>query len=524
MVSSLLEKNAIYIILVFAFILRFTGLNFGLPDLYGADENFIMDPVKQMLTTGDMNPHWFVFPGSFLMYLLAVLFSVLSGICFVYYFLTGKVHNLSEFNHLVESHVALNTVLPYYSGRLMMALFAVISVFLVYLIGRKIFNHTVGILAAFCLSIAPLYVNASRLIRPDITESMLILFSFYFLLLFFEENKKIKYLIASSLSAGFAIATKYPAGVIVFPILFYCFMKDFSASRPSTFFKALLCIAAGFLVFAPFFLLDYRAAVKDILWEATRNDRNWPERFPGILNDIWYFKASLINGIGTRFFTIFAALGLLILLIKRTFQGTYFLFFPLVYYIVMVDLGRLRFDRWLIPVLPFEAILFGLGFFTFYKYFWQKGFILKNVVRLLLILFVCASVLVLKKDINEGIKLSRPDSRTIAKDWVEQNIPSGSKIAFELKTPPLRQDHKNNFVLMDLGWGWIVDKPLSYYESQGVRYIIINGDIKYMIYNNPHGNNLKINRYKELKKKAQLMKTFKYEANPGPVIEVYRLK
>ena len=530
-----LDRKSIYVILFVAFFLRFNGINFGFPYVYNSDEFSFVDPAKHILVTGDMNPHWFGHPGSFIIYLLVPLFAVLFSVCFFYYFSAGIIHHFSEFKQMVYSHPALNTVLPHYSGRVLMVVFATITVYLVYLVSKRFFNNSVGLLAALSLSISPLHVEHSRFIRSDITATMLMMSSVYFLFLFFDENKKIRYLIASSLSAGFAISTKYPSGLIVFPILIYCLMRDFSGSKLSTmqylfdclkiktfFSKALLCIAIGFFIFAPFVMLDYRHAIKDMLYEA-RGMQLGAERLPGIQNHIWYFKKVLINGIGGVFFTIFAGLGLLIFSFKKISQGIYFLVFPLLYYIVIVGFARLRWERWLIPILPFEAIFFGVGFYAFYKYFEQRKSFLRNTAWLSVILFGLFSALVLARDVKEGVKLNRLDKRTIAKDWVERNLPRGSKIAYEAASCQLEANTKNNFDLVDMGWIRIVALPLSYYQGESVNYIIINNSFKDSFYNEPNKYAVQISRYKELKEKAQLIKVFNDQENPGPVIEIYKI-
>ena len=71
-------------LLFFAGALRALGLHFGLPYLYNPDEPYAFDAALRMALTGDLNPHWFGHPGSFNMYILAALFSILCPLIYAY--------------------------------------------------------------------------------------------------------------------------------------------------------------------------------------------------------------------------------------------------------------------------------------------------------------------------------------------------------------------------------------------------------------------------------------------------------
>ena len=54
------------------FVLRLRGITWGLPYLYDPDEHFFVDPAVRIVTTGDLNPHWFGHPGSTVIDLLGL--------------------------------------------------------------------------------------------------------------------------------------------------------------------------------------------------------------------------------------------------------------------------------------------------------------------------------------------------------------------------------------------------------------------------------------------------------------------
>lgn len=532
------EKYSIYLILILALILRYRGINYGLPYIY-RDEGSFVNPSIKMLVTGDLNPHWFGHPGSFVMYLLLLLFSIY----FIFYFIFGYVHNLSDFQQLFSNDPSLF----YLGGRLLMILFALLTIYLVYLITNNLFNRAVSILASFLLAISPLHTEYSRFIRTDIAATVLVMFSIYFLLRFVDsQNKNTKLLILSSLFAGFSIATKYTAGIIIFPILIHCLIVDSKQKRSLKYEKkiinlfnlknifniAAIFIFTGFLIFAPFVLLDPFQAIKDIIVE-NRGAHMGQEKLPGIQNYLWYLTFSLRGGIGGLFFEMFAGLGLLLIIYKKSYEKYLFLIFSILYFLIVGSMN-LRWEHWFIPILPFEAIFFGLGYYYSYKYIIQRKIFQNTRLKIFLpktriicsvfvVIIILGSLPPIINDINEGTKLSRLDTRTAAKIWIENNLPDGSIIEYDVAGPQLKKWPRNNFTTTDWGWYRGGLKPLSYYKNQSVDYIIITNAYIYkdMYYKEPGKYAKEISNYNELLNGAELIKVFDNKDNPGPIIEIY---
>src|SRR3989338_379142 len=68
------EHLPIWGILILGFLVRVVGINFGLPDLYHADEPIIVNHAAAY-GTGDLNPHFFKIP-PLVSYLVAVAYGV----------------------------------------------------------------------------------------------------------------------------------------------------------------------------------------------------------------------------------------------------------------------------------------------------------------------------------------------------------------------------------------------------------------------------------------------------------------
>ncbi len=533
----------ILFIVVMAFAIRATGTWFGLPYIYSADAHLFVNPALNMIRTGDLNPHWYG-AGTFVIYCLAVLWLFVMGGYMLWGALTGNAHPISEIREMIDTIPQSDPTLFYLSGRLLMVVFAAITVYIVYLLGKRLFNQWIGLLAAFCMALSPLHILHSRYIRPDIPTTMLVVLSIYFLFRFYDQNNKVRWLILSSLFAGFSIAAKYTSGIVIVPILLYVCINDFfriygkNIQRPlkkyildfiklrSGLSLALICIFLGYFIFAPFTIIYIHKLFEALAHEA-RSTHLGAERLPGIQNHLWYFKTTFLTGVGNVIFEILAGAGFLIVLAKRPLdkRKLLFLLFPVLLFVIL-GFAKLRWERWLMPIVPFEAILFAVGVHGLYvrliriKLFGSHRRIIQAVI---IVAILWLSYPALSKNIHEAVKMARPDKRTVAKQWVEENLPDGAAIIYEEYTPQLHIRPEKNFKLQFLGWRRAATIPLRALQAN-FDYLIITHSFKDRYYNEPQKYPAEIAWYEALKRTGRLIKTFDDDKLPGPTIEIYRLR
>ena len=133
-IPIILKENLILmLIILLGLLVRFWGINFGLPlELHSDEHIFIMHALK--FGTGDFNPHDFLYP-SLTYYLLFILF----GFYFVFGYIVGLFHSPSDFATLYFTDPSSFYII----GRSLMALFGGATVFIVYLMGKKLFESKV---------------------------------------------------------------------------------------------------------------------------------------------------------------------------------------------------------------------------------------------------------------------------------------------------------------------------------------------------------------------------------------------
>ncbi|MFQ6044397.1 MAG: ArnT family glycosyltransferase, partial [Candidatus Poribacteria bacterium] len=160
----------LYLVLVVAFCVRFYGIWANLPYVVHPDEPQIVNRALS-LNPSDMNPHFFDWPGSLLIYVLFVCYRMLSlfGNLFRGIFGTppGFIEDISTY---------------YFIGRFVVVLFGVATIYLVYQIGLKIYDARVGLVAALFLTFSFLHVEASHHALPDIPLTFFMMLSFLALL------------------------------------------------------------------------------------------------------------------------------------------------------------------------------------------------------------------------------------------------------------------------------------------------------------------------------------------------------
>jgi uncharacterized membrane protein YhaH (DUF805 family) len=102
----------------------------------------------------------------------------------------------------------------YHVGRLVSALSGILSLLIIFLVGKRLRDAETGVLACAFLAVTPLHVLNSHYLTSDITMVVLSLTAFYFFLVSLDRND-FKAHLFSSLFLGLAIAAKYNAAYLL---------------------------------------------------------------------------------------------------------------------------------------------------------------------------------------------------------------------------------------------------------------------------------------------------------------------
>jgi len=440
-------KNApfglyIAIIITIALLLRLFGIWHDYPYSFYPDEAHF---VKRSLAfgSGDLNPHWFHKP-AFFMYVLFIEYGV--------FFIIGKVIALwSSVEDFAVSFIA-NPGPFYIVGRVTVTLFSLGSILVSYVLCKRHFNRRTGLFAALLLALCYGDIAASQYVKADIPASFFTILSVYFLLNYLETHS-LKQLAYSVIAAGAGTATKFYPYAMLMPIfLSVLYIHGYPLDHIKNNWQKMIAIGCGvivlfyatFFVCSPYNFLDpigFKSTFGKIIALLNTATDLFTETSNKAEHDfinapltrgaafLAYFQTLLrIEGMGPLI-GIISVSGFIYLLFARSFKVYILLLFPSLFIFIstFVFPGYAE-PRHQLPVYAFFAIAGAVLIDYLCTRFGQQ-----RVTYILLALLIYPLALVVER----GLYVSKTDTRNIAKHWIEQNIPAGSKIVLDEYGPIL---------------------------------------------------------------------------------------
>ncbi|MFQ6059448.1 MAG: ArnT family glycosyltransferase, partial [Anaerolineae bacterium] len=411
-----------------ALLLRIWGIGFGLPFTYHPDEHQYVDTALGFLG-GDLNPHRFNNPALF-KYLLAALYAL--------WYLIGRGLGAFESVAAFQSWATADPTPVYLLARLTSALLGTATVAITYGLGRLAYDGRTGLLAATLLAGTFLHARDSHYAVNDVPATFFVTMALFFSLRVLQRGRLQDYGLAG-LCAGLATATKYTGLLLLVPLLLAHLLaggarpRDRAARLASRWLLAGLGAFVGaYLLGAPYSVLDWPAFLADLKTLMIRGSTG----FKGLQLDpasgwLFYLK-TLLWGMGLPL-ALASILGVLVALIRHRRQDLVLVAFPLILYLYM---GRqlLIFARFLIPALPVLTLLAA-------RTVWLAVERLPGGEGGQAVAVGVVAVVLLFQPVLDTVRhdylLTRTDTRTLAKAWIEANIPNGAKIITQPNGPEL---------------------------------------------------------------------------------------
>jgi 4-amino-4-deoxy-L-arabinose transferase and related glycosyltransferases of PMT family len=449
-------------VVLVALALRFAGLSWGRPFDYHPDEWAVANPAIDMVRTGSWDPKLYAYP-SFLIYIERIIVAILHQ--------ADPAVSLAT----APSGVVLPEQFPYiYAGRAFVALTGALVALPTYLAARAISNAAGGIAAAVAIAVAPIAVVNAHFLTTDVPTAALTALTLWLSLRGIVGGRR--WLVAAAFAAGLAASTKYNGGlVVIVPLVVWltsCPPRQLLRRRSVT-TASLIVLAsmAGFALLTPSILFaTSQVWARGILFTY----QTYSGAFPGASgSDGWvYFLQVLWGGAGFGpGLSILAGVGLLIAIAQHRRGDLAVLSFVFAYYLLL-SLPPVRFDRNLLPMMPFLAVLAGRTVGLLVDALAAVPPRLTHLRRIpafavgLAVVAVAATPSVSSAIAYDQL-LRTPDTRTIALDWIERNIPRGAAVAREWSTPQVPDSaYKVTFVFT------LAIKPLESYRSAGIDYVV----------------------------------------------------
>lgn len=499
-IKAKVSGGFLLVILLLSFGLRTWGIRFGLPEYtrYHPDEHALVERAAAILWTGDWNLHRFNYPP---------LYAYLQSMVYAIYFLWGASKGLWQ--------AIMPFPLPqyYHVGRLLTACLGTLTVLLVYLIGRELYDRRTGFLAAAILGGCYLHVIHSHYVTFDVSLTFWISLTLLFSALMIKRSQP-GWWFWAGLSAGLAGATKYN-GAVVLIIPFLAHLLDTPWGEwgwaNGRLVRMITGFLAGFLGGNPFALVSLPDFLNGLATVLHHYGTRQPG-FEGTGNWQWYPRVFLSSA--DALWTCIGAIGLIGLSFRQWRKGLLLTVFPVVYYL-MVARFVVRFERNMVPLLPFLAL--GAGWLLDTGTEWLSARLKRPDLapRLaavgLLLSIAPSSVAAVLFD----FLLAQTDLREIAGNWVESHIAPGSKIAIEHYSIPFDYDRYDVTDVIR-----ITDHNLAWYQQEGYDFLIISDGVWELLRRQPQVHADIVAIYNELTSRSRLVAEF-VPHPPGLVVAGY---
>jgi len=491
---------------VAAFLLRAWGARFGLPEyVYHPDEHAIVDRAAAILRTGDYSPHWFNYPSAYV---------YLQALSYIPYFLISAARG---FGNTIPDPAPYGF---YLAGRLMTAFVGALAVPVVYALGARLFGRITGLLASALFAFCLLHVVHSHYVTTDVPAAFFVTLSLLFCGVVLR-NAEARYTLLAGLFAGLAASTKYPAAVSVLPVLVAQLLTS-SARQGRVLAQrlglSLAMFAVGFLLGTPYAVLELHTFLSSLASVLGHYGASQPG-FEGGNTWLWYLRETI-----TSADVIIVALGLagIVWAAVKHRRGDLVLLSFLVPYYLLISLWRVRFERSLVVILPVLVVLSARLVADAVSWLGTRWPPLRRWELPILACVAVAAVLMPAWAILDfDNSLSKRDHRTLAAEWVNANLPAGSKIVTEAFSIPLDDDRFEVVQLVRID-----SEDLEWYEQEGIEYVIVSDGHWRVLLGQPEKYAREIGTYNDILSHSVVLQEFPGSAPSSlskgyPTIAIY---
>ncbi len=497
------SRVGLVLVLIAAALLRFWGLSQGIGFSPGVDEPEIMERAVRMMKTGDLNPHFFDYPG---------LYIYVQALVAVVRFLVGAMAG----KWAALAHAATEDF--YLWGRAVTALLGTGTVWVVYRIGLR-WGARTALLGALLLAVMPMHVRESHYVLTDVPATFLVVLT---LLLSLQANERatVRAFAIAGAAAGLAAATKYNGVLALLMPLLACAMTP--TLRPSRAVAILWTIAAmlgAFFVAAPYTFLD----LPHFLNQFARLSSEY--KAPPITTEpVWIIYLKYLRIAFGWPGTVLVLLGVISGLVRVVagpdrLKWALVTVFPLVYF-RFISGQNIIYGRYLLPLIPFLALLTG-------------AFVVGLVARMHRMQFaprwrnlaaVGLSVIAIAPPAVTAIRYDADAARTwthaLAYDWIRRELPPGTHLGLEgslaIKLPG---SYKTSYV-KQLRHGTVES-----YRDKGIQYVVASSQCYGPYLDAPARFPVEYADYQEIFRQTEEVARFTPSpAHPGPELIILKVK
>ena len=416
------------LVLATALGLRLWGVKQGLPYIYNIDEAGHFVPKAVEMFSHGLDPHYFVNPPA-LTYVLHVVFAVWFG--------GGQG---------VTREYGLHPDDVYLVARVTVALLGTAAVWLLYLLGSRLFDRRVGLLAAAIEAVAFLPVFYGHFALNDAATLLPLTLSLFGSAGVMRHGRNRDYALAG-IGLGLACASKYTAGIAIVPLAaavaaHYLASIDGMPTHPGTPTHPGMsthpgggrvpvgvaiaggCALGAFLLANPYALLDFQRFHSELVHQSSLSEEAQGKLGAPKQGGLVYYLWSFTWGLGWA--PALAALGGAIAIWRRDARIGWLLVPAPILFLGFMGLQDRYFGRWLLPIFPIACLL--AAYFA-YVLVPRRMTVFGTIAGVAIALVLLAQGLVYS--VHNDLVLARADTRNLTRSWMVTHVPRGTRIVLE---------------------------------------------------------------------------------------------
>jgi 4-amino-4-deoxy-L-arabinose transferase-like glycosyltransferase len=452
-------------IVLLAAVLRVWTIGNGIPYTTGSDEPVILEKALNILKSGDLNPHFFDYGG-----LTIYLHAATATVRFAAGAMGGEWTSLDK---VWEGDF-------YLWSRLVTALLGTLTVYIVYRVGLR-WGVDVALIAALMAAVHPNLVRESHYALADTPLTFFVALTLLVSLVAGEDGR-LRWFLVAGVVAGLATATKYNGALALLMPLTAATVAPTTRLRLAAAATAAGGLLAGFVLTAPYSLLDLPHFLNGFASLAQHYAQ--PRPASEIATDyLKHFRGAFgLGRVGWWLLVawpglLFCAIGLARVIAQlfspaRRVAAAILLVYGLSYF-WMISHQSLVYARYALPIMPTICLMLGLGITPIRDWLTRQasGSGWRRQLLTLTPLLVLIPPTVLSVNFDLGRRLVGTDE--LMARWLLTNLDPKTPIAIEgptIRLPPgFTVDHPNK----------ITHESLDSYRSRGVKYLVAPADMAY---------------------------------------------
>lgn len=427
------DNILLFFIISIGALLRIWHIDWGLPDLY--EEAMPLSISWRFWDIGNtgyqFDPNFFTYPAFtfYLQFLIQNVHYLIGNIIGVYPSLTSFLQAFEQDSSTVIIIARLTSVL-----------FDVATLIIAYKLISSVVDKRTSLLATSLLALNPLHIKQAHFINVDTPLTFFILLSLYFIIKLMG-NPSLRNYISAGISIGLAASTKYN-GAIMVAVLFIAQMVRSNSLRNSIktlaqprFLISVITSVIIFILCNPYIILRMNKFLSDFGEVQSHMETGHLGVDQTTSTFDYYILESLPTYLGWLLLIV-CCITIYFFFKKKEPFGIVLSIFPILY-LIIIGRWEMRADRYIFPAIPILILIGSIGVMRlwdiFQKYlsnhpskFYHSKIFKSSIVIIGLFILLIQPVV---SDYKYLYPLGLPDTRAIAKKWINNNLPRGSVIA-----------------------------------------------------------------------------------------------